>query len=77
MSKNSYTIFWLTLLAYEFIYQILSKALALNFSYLCNFSSSVPHIPQNSFPHQKSCWKVQVHMVTTQELKMYAKNQMK
>ena len=32
--------------------------------------SSVVHIPHNSFPYQKSQWKVYVNVVTPQELKM-------
>ena len=41
-----------------------------NGSYLGNFNSSVLHIPHNNFPYQKSWWKVQVDVVTPQELKM-------
>ena len=41
-----------------------------NLTYLGNFNSSVLHIPHNSFPYQKSRWKVQVILVTPQELKM-------
>ena len=39
-----------------------------NLSYLCNFSSSVLHIPHNSFPYQKIWLKVQVNVVTPREL---------
>ena len=48
----------------------MSRALTLyqNLSYLGNFSSSVLHIPHNSFPCEKSCWKVQVNVLTPQEL---------
>ena len=38
--------------------------------YLGNFPSSVLHISHNSFPYQKSSWKVQVNVVTFKELKM-------
>ena len=38
-------------------------------SYLGNFSSSVLHIPHNSFPYRKSQWKVQVNVATPQEPK--------
>ena len=38
--------------------------------YVDNFSSFVLHIPHNSFPYQKSWWKVKVNVVTPQELKM-------
>ena len=37
---------------------------------LGNFSSSVPHIPHNTFSYQKSRWKVQVNVVISQEPKM-------
>ena len=47
----------------------MSRALTLNqnFSYLGNFSSSVPH---NRFLYQKSWWKVQVNVLTPQELRV-------
>ena len=47
--------------------------MTLDLSYLGSFSSSVLHIPHNSFLYQKSWWKVQVNMVnvvTPQELKI-------
>ena len=33
-------------------------------------SSPVLHIQHNSYPYQKSWWKVQANLVTPQELKM-------
>ena len=41
-----------------------------NLSYLGSLTNSVLHIPHSSFPYQKSRWKVQVNVVTSQELKM-------
>ena len=50
----------------------MSAALTLdkNLNYSGNFSSSVLHIPYNSFPYQKSQCKVQIIIVTPLELKM-------
>ena len=41
-----------------------------NFSSLGNVTSSILHIPHNSFPYQKSWWKVQVNVLKPQELKI-------
>ena len=66
MRKNSFKKFGL-LCSPSSLYYNLSRARTLDqyFSYLGNFSSSVPH---NSFLYQKSWWKVQVNVFTPQEL---------
>ena len=66
--KNSYQNFWLASLAFYNV--LVYNKICLDQKYLGNFTSSVLHIPHNSFPNQKSRWKIQVHVVTSQELKI-------
>ena len=72
MRKNRYKIF-LGHFAHLLVYTKISLGSDLKtngLSYLGNFSSSVLYISHNSFPFQKSWWKVQVNVVTPQELKI-------
>ena len=39
-----------------------------NLSYLGNFSSSVLHIPHNSFPYKKIMVEAEINVLTPQEL---------
>ena len=76
MRKNSFKNFRLASLSFSLYTKIclgLSPYIK-NRTYLGNFSSSVQHIPHNSFPYQKSWWKVQVNVVTPQELGVYGES---